>query len=112
MNKDILEKAIDILLAFNSASSLRDISEDEFQHVQEAIGTILLDYERVIEIGEALLKEDKKSSKIIDLMAEEISNLYKNNEPCDLSFKVDCKKNEDCKECIKQYFEKILNEEN
>lgn len=106
MNKDNLEKAINILLAFNLASI------DEFQDVQEAIGTILLDYKRVIEIGEALLKEDKKSNKIIDLMAEEISNLYKNNEPCDLSFKVDCKKNEDCKECIKQYFEKILNEEN
>ena len=55
-------------------------------------------------------KEIEKKDKQIDLMAEYIdSNNYVDNEECQFQwdFKIKkCIENGDCKDCIKQYFER------
>ena len=69
----------------------------------------------VLNLIDRLQKENEEKDKQIDLMAEmidELSEYYtrywgKNNKFC----KEDCiKKDIDCKDCIKQYFEKITKE--
>ncbi len=49
--------------------------------------------------------ELEKKDKIIDLAVEKLSEEYKSYEPCVLDSN-NCKGHDNCKECIKQYFEK------
>lgn len=51
-------------------------------------------------------EESEKKDKMIDLMAETLSDQFKNYEPCWLDDEMDCKKYKNCKDCIKQYFER------
>jgi len=61
---------------------------------------------KLLKIIEKQQKDIEKKEKIIDLMIKELSNQYNDYEPCYLDDKMECKKYKDCKECIKQYFEK------
>lgn len=54
---------------------------------------------------EKLRADIENKNRIMDLIIENLFNLYKNQEPCDLSIDIDCKKYKKCKDCIKQYFE-------
>lgn len=79
--------------------------DDQFKHeLLEEIRCLNLDKDEKD-------REIEKKDKIIDLMAEYIdSNNYVDNEECQFQWDFDIKKcieNGDCKECIKQYFEKL-----
>ena len=64
----------------------------------------------IIDTNKKYFDEIDKLSKVIDLMAEYIdSNNYVDNEECQFQWDFDIKKcieNGDCKDCIKQYFER------
>lgn len=60
-----------------------------------------------------LIAELEKKDKIIDEMAGELSTQFSNYEPCYLNEEVNreqCEKYKKCKECIKQYFERKMEE--
>lgn len=63
---------------------------------------------------ERLQKENEEKNKQIDELVKYIdSNNYVDNEECQFQwdFKIEkCAGNGDCKECIKQYFEKLAKE--
>lgn len=48
----------------------------------------------------------QKKDKMIDLMVEEFKKIFSEGEPCDLDHEMECKKYKECKDCIKQYFER------
>lgn len=50
--------------------------------------------------------ELEKKDKTIKLMKEELANQYNNYEPCYLDDEMNCKKYETCEDCIKEYFER------
>lgn len=55
---------------------------------------------------DGLLNLLEKKDKIIDLMVEEFKKIFSEGEPCDLDHEMECKKYKECKDCIKQYFER------
>ena len=78
--------------------------DDQFKHeLLEEIRCLNLDKDEKD-------REIEKKDKIIDLMAEYIdSNNYVDNEECQFQWDFNIKKcieNGDCKDCIKQYFER------
>lgn len=57
-----------------------------------------------------LEEENKKKDKIIDLTIKELKKQFSRSEPCYLYFEVECKKYKTCEECIKNYFERKVEE--
>ena len=60
-------------------------------------------YKKLVEKQQAKIKN---KDKIIDLMVEEFKKIFSEGEPCDLDHEMECKKYKECKDCIKQYFER------
>ena len=93
------KEAIESLVEFNNKFDCRKY--------RKAIETVL----NLIQEKE---EELKKKDKIIDELAKYIdSNNYVDNEECQFQwdFKIEkCAGNGDCKDCIKQYFEKLAKE--
>lgn len=56
-------------------------------------------------------KEIEKKDKQIDLMVKEFKKQFRRSEPCDLDFEMECEKYETCEECIKNYFERKVEED-
>lgn len=83
------------------------LSNNDFKHEIKAMETVL----------NMLKEKDKeidKKNEIIDELVKYIdSNNYVDNEECQFQwdFKIEkCAGNGDCKDCIKQYFEKLAKE--
>lgn len=59
-----------------------------------------------------ILKELEKKDRIIELMAIELAEQFNHYEPCWLECEdnIKCDNQESCKECIKQYFKKKVEE--
>lgn len=74
---------------------------NEYNH---SVGTVL----NLIEKQQA---EIEKKDKIIDLTVKELKKQFSRSEPCYLYFEVECKKYKTCEECIKNYFERKVEEE-
>lgn len=60
-------------------------------------------YKKLVEKQQAKIEN---KDKIIDLMVEEFKKIFSEGEPCDLDHEMECKKYKECKDCIKQYFER------
>lgn len=96
-----IEEAIEKLNKFNEYENTVVLTEEALYEFQEAIETIL--------------KELEKKDKIIDLMAVTILQRDIGKAYCEFNKK--CEKCEDgsrdlkCKDCIKQYFERKVEDE-
>lgn len=54
--------------------------------------------------------ELEKKDKTIDVMAEELVSQFNHYEPCWIYYDIDCNKYEKCKDCVKKYIEKKVEE--
>lgn len=108
MNKE-QEEAIERL------SSFIKVNKDFFENQ----GNMLInkkdiqDIDTVLSMLQEQQEENKKKDKIIDLIINEFYKRVKINENCYIqkSKRIeDCLKHKNCKECIKQYFERKVKE--
>lgn len=106
-NKTNIEEDIKIIkkyeiLELGISSELSDENEITLERYNKAIENILADRERAIEENTSLKAENQKKAKTINEMAEWInkidSTIFCNKEKC----------NDNCKECVKQYFERKI----
>ncbi len=103
-----MEEDIEILEEFIECS--KDIIND-MEHVRPIDVTITVDDIQAIENLINRNKEIEKKDKIIDLTVKELKKQFSRSEPCYLYFEVECKKYKTCEECIKNYFERKVEEE-
>lgn len=95
-------KTIEILYSNTFAMHI-----EQLKTLQEDIGTVL-------SMLQEQQEENKKKDKIIDLIINEFYKRVKINENCYIqkSKRIeDCLKHKNCKECIKQYFERKVKEQ-
>lgn len=78
---------------------------------QELNDFIFFALKEVEKENQKLKTELKKKDKIIDLMVETLSKQFNNYEPCWLDDEMECKKYKNCEDCIKQYFERKVENE-
>ena len=111
MNKEEIEKAkerCNSIVEFcknNKECQKNKICSDCYIEIEDifAIKTLL-------QYTDQLEQENKKQSKIIDEMAEYMSRIDMSEDICRNVSEEYCKKYKDCKPCIKQYFEKKVEE--
>ena len=102
-------KEVSFEVNFDKKKLLKDLGiteEDSFENQQIRIKTLL-------NLINKLQKENKEKDKQIDLMAEYISNLDIDENICKEQSDNNCddiNREADCKDCIKQYFEKLSKE--
>ena len=81
----------------------------------EQLKTVQGDIETVLSMLQEQQEENKKKDKIIDLIINEFYKRVKINENCYIQIQKskgieDCLKYKNCKECLKQYFERKVKE--
>ena len=102
-------KEVSFEVNFDIKKLLKDLGiteEDSFENQQIRIKTLL-------NLINKLQKENEEKDKQIDLMAVYISNLDIDEDICKEQSDNNCddiNREADCKDCIKQYFEKLTKE--
>ena len=98
-----LEEAIEKLA--NESVECADIAEN----ILEGKGKVAEDCREYVEALETVLNHLTKQDKMIELMLEYLNFYGVEDDICTAELSKDC--NENCKDCIKQYFEKKAEED-
>lgn len=109
MNKE-QEEAIERLSSFKTIEIL--YSNTFAMHIEQ-LKTLQGDIETVLSMLQEQQEENKKKDKIIDLIINEFYKRVKISENCYIQKSKginDCLKYKNCKDCIKQYFERKVEE--
>jgi hypothetical protein len=89
--------------AIKTVLNILEKKDKEIQYQKEINKT---EQNRHKQTEKSLKGQLQKKDKIIDLMVEEFKKIFSEGEPCDLDHEMECKKYKECKDCIKQYFER------